>query len=204
VITYLSGTVASVRPDSLTVVTAGIGRRVFATPALTSGVRHGQDIELHTVLVVREDSLTLFGFGDAAERDLFETLQTISGIGPRLALAVLSVLSPEELSQAIADENQAALIKVPGIGKKVAARLMLELAGKLTSFPQPSGTAAASAAPAGGADSVSAQVVEGLVNLGWRQAQAEKAVADTRAEFDTEPTTPELLKATLKSIGGRV
>ena len=81
---------------------------------------------------------------------------------------------------------------------------MLELAGKLTSFPQPSGTAAASAAPAGGADAVSAQVVEGLVNLGWRQAQAEKAVADTRAEFDTEPTTPELLKATLKSIGGRV
>ncbi|MFB9776801.1 Holliday junction branch migration protein RuvA [Brevibacterium otitidis] len=202
-ITFLSGTVHSVRPDSLIVVTAGIGRRVFATPALAAEVRRGQDIELHTVLVVREDSLTLYGFGDAEERDLFETLQTISGIGPRLALAVLSVLSPDELHQAIADEDQAALTKVPGVGKKVAARLMLELAGKLSVIPRPAGAPAAQAAPAA-ADATSAQVVAGLVNLGWSQAHAEKAVAETRAQLEGEPSTAELLKATLKSIGGRV
>ena len=101
-ITLLSGRVHSVRADSLTVVTAGIGRRVHVTPQTAADVRHGQEVDLHTVLVVREDSLTLYGFAVEDERDLFETLQTISGIGPRLALAVLSVLSPDELRAAIA------------------------------------------------------------------------------------------------------
>lgn len=195
-ITFISGRVHSVRADSLTVVTAGLGRRVHVTPQLAADTRHGAEIDLHTVLVVREDSLTLYGFAGEDERDLFETLQTISGIGPRLALAVLSVLSPDELRAAIASGDQVPLTKVPGVGKKVAARLMLELAGKIdTSVARPAPGRAPAAPPA-----VAAQVVDALVGLGWRQAQAESAVEDTAAGLH-DPTVSELLKAALRALG---
>ncbi|MCK1802577.1 Holliday junction branch migration protein RuvA [Brevibacterium sp. R8603A2] len=197
-ITFISGRVHSVRADSLTVVTAGLGRRVHVTPQLAADTRHGAEIDLHTVLVVREDSLTLYGFAGEDERDLFETLQTISGIGPRLALAVLSVLSPDELRAAIASGDQVPLTKVPGVGKKVAARLMLELAGKIdTSVARPAPGRAPAAPPA-----VAAQVVDALVGLGWRQAQAESAVEDTAAGLN-DPTVSELLKAALRALGAR-
>lgn len=197
-ITFISGRVHSVRADSLTVVTAGLGRRVHVTPQLAADTRHGAEIDLHTVLVVREDSLTLYGFAGEDERDLFETLQTISGIGPRLALAVLSVLSPDELRAAIASGDQVPLTKVPGVGKKVAARLMLELAGKIdTSVAGPAPGRTPAAPPA-----VAAQVVDALVGLGWRQAQAESAVEDTAAGLD-DPTVSELLKAALRALGAR-
>lgn len=197
-ITFISGRVHSVRADSLTVVTAGLGRRVHVTPQLAADTRHGAEVELHTVLVVREDSLTLYGFAGEDERDLFETLQTISGIGPRLALAVLSVLSPDELRAAIASGDQVPLTKVPGVGKKVAARLMLELAGKIdTSVAAPAPDRTPAAPPA-----VAAQVVDALVGLGWRQAQAESAVEDTAAGLD-DPTVSELLKAALRALGAR-
>ncbi|GAA4393628.1 Holliday junction branch migration protein RuvA [Brevibacterium pityocampae] len=197
-ITFISGRVHSVRADSLTIVTAGLGRRVHVTPQLAADTRHGAEIDLHTVLVVREDSLTLYGFAGEDERDLFETLQTISGIGPRLALAVLSVLSPDELRAAIASGDQVPLTKVPGVGKKVAARLMLELAGKIdTSVARPAPGRAPAAPPA-----VAAQVVDALVGLGWRQAQAESAVEDTAAGLN-DPTVSELLKAALRALGAR-
>ncbi|MEV0983201.1 Holliday junction branch migration protein RuvA [Brevibacterium sp. NPDC049920] len=197
-ITFISGRVHSVRADSLTVVTAGLGRRVHVTPQLAADTRHGAEIDLYTVLVVREDSLTLYGFAGEDERDLFETLQTISGIGPRLALAVLSVLSPDELRAAIASGDQVPLTKVPGVGKKVAARLMLELAGKIdTSVARPAPRRAPAASPA-----VAAQVVDALVGLGWRQAQAESAVEDTAAGLN-DPTVSELLKAALRALGAR-
>ena len=197
-ITFISGRVHSVRADSLTVVTAGLGRRVHVTPQLAADTRHGAEIDLYTVLVVREDSLTLYGFAGEDERDLFETLQTISGIGPRLALAVLSVLSPDELRAAIASGDQVPLTKVPGVGKKVAARLMLELAGKIdTSVARPAPGRAPAAPPA-----VAAQVVDALVGLGWRQAQAESAVEDTAAGLN-DPTVSELLKAALRALGAR-
>lgn len=198
-ITYLSGHVHSVRPDSLTVVTGGIGRKVFVTPATAADTRHGQELDLHTVLVVREDSLTLFGFPAEDERDLFETLQTISGIGPRLALAVLSVLSPDQLRAAVAAGDQTVLTRVPGVGKKVAARLMLELAGRIDTAPPAGDPAAAAPAPAAAA---SGQVVDALVGLGWRPAQAQSAVEDTAAGLE-DPSVADLLKATLRSLGAR-
>lgn len=200
-ITLISGRVHSVQADSLVVVTAGIGRRIHVTPSAAADARAGGDIELHTVLVVREDSLTLFGFSDEAERDLFEILQTISGIGPRLALAVLSVFAPAELHEAISAGDQKALTRVPGIGAKVAARIMLELTGKLDRLPVPAGASPVAAEP-GGRGPAAAQVVDALVGLGWKQAAAESAVDDTLAVLD-EPTVPELLKATLRSLGAR-
>lgn len=198
-ITYLKGSVHAIGPDSLTLVTAGVGRQVFVVPALAARARHGMDLQIHTFLVVREDSLTLFGFDTADERSVFSTLQTISGVGPKLALAVLSVLGPEDLRRAVADGDESALTRVPGIGKKVAARLMLELSTRLDKLPTVgSGTTATSAPAAAG----SGEVVEALIGLGWKETAARDAVDATRRQLP-EASVPELLKATLRSLGGQ-
>lgn len=197
-ITYLEGVVRAIGPDSLTIVTAGVGREAFVVPALAARARLGAELSIHTFLVVREDSLTLFGFDSADERSVFATLQTISGVGPKLALAVLSVLGPDDLRRAVADGDEAALTRVPGIGKKVAARLMLELGSRLDRLPAPgSGTASAP----GAAPAVD-EVVGALVGLGWKEAAAREAVEATRS---VEPSAgvPQLLKATLRALGGQ-
>lgn len=195
-ITYLEGTVAAIGPDSLTVLTAGVGRQVFVVPALAAQVRHGATLGIHTFLVVREDSLTLFGFETADERSVFSTLQTISGVGPKLAMAILSVLPPEGLRNAVASEDEAALTRVPGIGKKVAARLMLELSSRLDKLP--TSAPAKSSAPAAAG---SGEVIEALTQLGWREPAARDAVA--QAQKDTpDSTVPQLLKAALRVLGG--
>ena len=126
-IASLRGPVLSVGLDHAVVEVGGVGYAVHATPATLAGLRRGEEVRLSTSLIVREDSLTLYGFADAEARDLFGLLQTASGVGPRLALAALAVLSPEQLSDALADGNLTVLTQVPGIGKKSAERLVLEL-----------------------------------------------------------------------------
>lgn len=203
-ISYLAGTVQAIAADSLTLVTCGVGRRVHITTALASRLRHGQEIELHTVLVVREDSMTLFGFDTADERDVYETLQTVSGVGPKLALAVLSVLSPDEIRAAVTHGDEAALTKVPGIGKKGAARMLLELSGKLVAGPGSAApTAGAGAGGAAPASANSAQVLDALTNLGWKAAPAQEAI-DAALADDPDATVPALLRAALRSLGGRL
>ncbi|WP_029089075.1 Holliday junction branch migration protein RuvA [Brevibacterium album] len=198
-IAYLAGTVRSPRADSAVIVTAGVGRQVFLPPALAAELSEGREVELHTELVVREDSLTLFGFDSADARAVFQTLLTVSGVGPKLALAVLGVLGADGLRQAVGTEDQAALTTVPGIGKKGAARMLLELAGKL---------------PAGAADlpltagapvmrQAADEVVDALVGLGWKQAEAIDAVARAR-ERAPEAPVPALLRDALKILGGRL
>ncbi|GAA2008679.1 Holliday junction branch migration protein RuvA [Brevibacterium samyangense] len=207
-ITLLHGYVHSIRPDSVTLVTQGVGRKVLVSPALALSLRHGQETELHTFLVVREDSLTLFGFGSEDERDLFEVLQTISGIGPKLALAITAVLSPAELRRAVRAEDDKAFIAVPGIGKKVAARLLLELAGKLDSLPggdlpvAASGGTPVAEEPETGRSAAASQVVEALEGLGWKTSDAEKAV-DAISGSVAEDDVSGLLRAALKHLGGR-
>ena len=139
---------------------------VHTTPRTVADVRSGQDVTVSTTLVVREDSLTLFGFGSTSERDMFETVQTVSGVGPRLALAMLSVLTPDEVSTALRAGDLATLTKIPGVGKKSAERLVLELKDKVGMPSAPvGGDVAASAAPLG--DERRDQVAEALVGLGW-------------------------------------
>lgn len=197
VIASVSGTVGAVRLDSAVIVVGGVGFKVLATPATVSALRVGQPAELATSLVVREDSLTLFGFTDADERDTFDLVQTVSGIGPRLALALLAVLSPEKLRRAIAAEDVTALCKVPGVGKKSAQRIILELTGRIGApigdgAPEP---AAASATPD------TAEVIEALTGLGWTQKQAEPAVAAAvEAHLGADVAT--LLRAALRTLGG--
>ncbi len=162
-----------------------------------------------TSLVVREDSLTLFGFGTDDERDVFELLQTVSGVGPRLALAVLAVLDPDDLRRGVAGGDEAALMKVPGIGRKGAQRMLLELGDRLGpphGAAGPTGTAPATAGTAPGG--TREQVVAALVGLGWAQKQSETAVDAVLADGagapggaeGTGPDPAELLRTALRGL----
>jgi Holliday junction DNA helicase RuvA len=131
-ISLLSGSVRSIQSDRLIVEVGGFGLTVLVTPATTTQVNLGSQVQLFTSLVVREDSLTLFGFVNEESRSLFELVQTVSGIGPKVALSILGALTPEDLGRAIAQEDVAVIEKVPGIGRKGAQRLILELKGKLS------------------------------------------------------------------------
>ncbi|MSW02189.1 MAG: Holliday junction branch migration protein RuvA, partial [Actinobacteria bacterium] len=139
-ISLVSGIVRSIAPDKAVVEVGGVGLSLSITSQTSSQLHLGASAQLFTSLVVREDSLTLFGFLDDQSRNTFELLQTVSGIGPKVALAVMGSHTAESLAKAIAQEDIKAIEKVPGIGRKGAQRLILELKGKLTDF----GSAAAS------------------------------------------------------------
>lgn len=133
-ISSVRGEVLSVGLDHVVVEVGGVGLAVQATPATLATLRRGEQTRLHTALVVREDSLTLFGFAEEDARELFGLLQTVSGIGPRLALATLAVLEPDKLRAALVEGNITVLTQVPGIGRKGAERLSLELRDKVTAL----------------------------------------------------------------------
>lgn len=190
-IASLTGTVAAVGLDHAVVDVGGVGLSCIATPATLATLRLGERAQLATTLVVREDSLTLFGFRDDDERATFLTLQTVTGVGPRLALAVLAVLSPDELRRAIAGEDLTTLQRVPGIGRKVAQRLVLELAGKLGA---PLGES-----PALPPADLDQEVVAALVALGWSARDATAAVDAVSVPGQDRAAT---LRAALQRLGG--
>lgn len=199
-IASLSGRAAHVGLDRLVVEVGGVGMLVHTTPRTAADVRTGQDVTVATTLVVREDSLTLFGFGSPGERDMFETVQTVSGVGPRLALAMLSVLTPDEVSTALRAGDLATLTKIPGVGKKSAERLVLELKDKVGMPSAPAGAGAASAAPPLG-DVRRDQVAEALVGLGWSTKQATDAVTSVSASADPDSSVAALLRMALRELG---
>ncbi|MFC3687451.1 Holliday junction branch migration protein RuvA [Aquipuribacter hungaricus] len=170
------GQVLAVRLDGAVVAVGGLGLMVRATPRTLVTLRPGQTARLATSLVVREDSLTLFGFETDDERDVFELLQTVSGVGPRLALAVLAVLDPDDLRRGVAAGDEVTLMKVPGIGRKGAQRMLLELGDRLGPPHGSTPAAATTGTPAAGPDGTREQVVAALVGLGWAQKQSETAV----------------------------
>jgi holliday junction DNA helicase RuvA len=184
VISHLTGTVAAVAPEGAVIEVGGVGLLVQCTPGTLATLRPGERARVATSLVVREDALTLFGFAADDERDVFELLQTASGVGPRLALAMLAVFTPDALRQAVAAEDVTALTRVPGIGRKGAQRIVLELAGRLG----PPGAAAGQRQPAGatpelpGAGAWRDQVRAGLISLGWQAREAEQAIAAVQAD----------------------
>lgn len=175
-IASVRGRVLAVRLDAAVVDVGGVGLLVQATPATLAALRVGEQADLATSLVVREEALTLFGFADADERDVFEQVQTVSGVGPRLALAMLAVHTPDGLRAAVAGQDLTALMRVPGIGRKGAQRIVLELTDRLgpvlgTAPAAPAGPAAVTTLPGW-----REQVVEALVGLGWSARQATDAV----------------------------
>lgn len=197
-IATVSGRVQSVRLDSVVIEVGGVGMLAYATPATLAALRVGQEGRLATTLVVREDSLTLFGFADADERDVFETLQTVSGVGPRLALAMLAVHTPDGLRRAVATEDLTALQRVPGIGKKGAQRIVLELADRLGA-PGSDGGVVAPTLPV---TDRRGEVVEALVGLGWTTKAAEDAVAAVAAETVGPEDVAMTLRGALRALGG--
>jgi Holliday junction DNA helicase RuvA len=197
VISSVRGQVVEIGLDHAVIEVGGVGLAVRATPGTLVTLRRGDEARLATMLVVREDSLTLFGFANSAARELFELLLTVSGIGPRLALATLAVLEPEALRTALADGNITALTQVPGIGRKGAERLIIELRDKVGQLPGAAGHAETS--PTNGA--VRGAVVEALLGLGFAAKQAEGAVDAILAEHGGGDTATVLRQAL--SILGR-
>ncbi|WP_062212556.1 Holliday junction branch migration protein RuvA [Demequina oxidasica] len=193
-IAQLQGTVLNVGTSTVIVDVGGLGYSVLSTPATLAELRLNQPVQLFTHLVVREDSLTLFGFGTASERATFEALTSVQGVGPRLALAMLAVHSPTSLAEAVAAGDRKALEKVPGIGAKVAARLLLELGGKLT-LPAQEGARAVATDGRG-------QVTEALVGLGWNAKAAEKAVDAVTEGPIGDDEVSNTLRAALQTLGG--
>ena len=184
-IAQVSGNVAAVGPTSAVVETGGVGLLALCSPGTLAGLRLGQRTTLFTSLVVREDALTLFGFASADEREFFELLITATGVGPKLGQAALAVLTPDELRHAIATENLVVLCKVPGIGRKGAQRIVIELKDKINAVGIGGDPVPAGATAPGWRD----QVTQGLQGLGWSARDADAALEKVAADHDGEPPT---------------
>lgn len=198
-IASLSGTVLKVGLDSVVVGVGGVGMLVHTTPATAASVRLGQPAELATSLVVREESLTLYGFATDDEKLVFETVQTVSGVGPRLALALLAVHTPDAVRVALGSGDLVALTKVPGIGRKGAERLVLELKDKIGALPSASGVHEPVRLDTG--PEWREQVREALVGLGWTARQAEDALDKVAPSAADGAGVSALLRAALQELG---
>lgn len=201
-IAFVRGTVAHVGVDHVIVDLGAIGTTVQCTPTAAASLRHGEHVELLTTMVVREDGWTLFGFLEADERRVFEQVQTVSGIGPRIAMALLGTLGPDELRRAVASADEKALMAVPGIGRKGAQRIILELGDRLGPA-----TAGSSTLPTATASGWQQAVAAGLTSLGWSAKEAEAAVAGIdptlAAQADAAGASADigrLLKAALRGL----
>jgi Holliday junction DNA helicase RuvA len=196
-IASVRGVVAALSPNGAVIEVGGVGLAVQCAPGTLAELRVGATARLATSLIVREDSLTLYGFASDDERQLFELLQTASGVGPRLAQAVLAVHTPDAVRKAIANGDTATLIRVPGIGRKGAERLVLELRDRIG--PVAVGADGAAGVTAGAWPE---QVRQALVGLGWTAAQADQAVAAVAETVDgAAPPVPVLLKQAIRLLG---
>jgi holliday junction DNA helicase RuvA len=201
VIAFVRGEVAAVTLTSAVVEVGGVGLELMCTPHTLATLRTGQTATLPTSMVVREDSLTLFGFVDEDEKQVFELVQTASGVGPKLAQAILAVLTPDAVRRAVAGDDVRTLTTVPGIGHKGAQRIILELKDRI-------GVSVASSA--GGvpllAEPWRAQVQQGLVGLGWSAKDADRAIetvaeqAGASTSSTGEPDVAALLRAALRTL----
>jgi holliday junction DNA helicase RuvA len=194
-IAFVRGEVAAVSVTSAVLEVGGVGLELMCTPGTLATLRPGHSATLPTSMVVREDSLTLFGFLDDDEKATFELVQTASGVGPKLAQAMLACLSPDDLRMAVAGDDVKTLTRVPGIGQKGAQRIILELKDRLGA---PTGAAgrveSASVAP------WRAQVHQGLVGLGWSARDADQAVESVSPEAGDQPDVGALLRAALRTL----
>jgi Holliday junction DNA helicase RuvA len=195
-ISSLHGTVLHTGPDLVELVVGGVGFSVAVTPDVARAARVGEQLQLHTTLIVREDALSLYGFAERAECALFTILLGVTGVGPKSALGVLSAMSVDQIAQAVADDDDAPFRRVSGIGPKTAKLIVVQLTGKLA---PPAAAPAPDAAP----DGVGGQVVTALVGLGWSERVAAEAVEAVSA--DASPAdrghVPALLRLTLAHLG---
>lgn len=202
-IAFVSGPVAALAPDAAVIEVGGIGMSVLCTPGTLANLRTGQQARLSTSLIVREDSLTLYGFADDDERQVFELLQTVSGVGPRLAQTMLAVHSPDALRIAVATGDEKALTAVPGVGKKGAQRLLLELKDRLG---EPVGPGANRGIGSPVSASWRDQLHAALIGLGYATREADEAVSAVAPQAEAElaggaaPNVSALLRAALQTL----
>lgn len=200
-IASVSGTVAGVGPDTAIVEIGGVGLALSCTPNTLAGLRVGEKAALSTALVVRETELTLYGFVDAEEREVFEALQTAAGVGPRLAQAVLAVHRPDDVRRAVATEDLNALCKVPGIGKKGAARIVLDLKDRLGA---PSGAGVSGTVislPAARVPNWEDQLRGALGGLGYSAREIDDALTAVAEQAEGgEDSVPALLRSALTAL----
>ena len=205
-IAFVAGRVAALAPDGAVLEVGGVGLSLQCTPGTLAALRVGESARLPTSLVVREESLTLYGFADEDERVVFELLQTASGVGPRLAQAMLAVHAPDDLRRAVAADDLIALMQVPGIGKKGAQRIVLELkdrlgatAGAAGGLPQRSSSTSASPVWRD-------QLHGALIGLGWSPREADDAVGRAAGEAEEamaagdQPDVAALLRSALRTL----
>ncbi|HJV13715.1 MAG TPA: Holliday junction branch migration protein RuvA [Propionibacteriaceae bacterium] len=202
-IAQLTGVVAQVGPTSAIIEVGGFGVQAVCSPNTVAGLRLGQRATLATSLVVREDSLTLYGFASTDEREFFELLLTAAGVGPKLAQTALAVLTPEELRRAIATENLVQLCKVPGIGRKGAQRIVIELKDKINTVVQLEDSLPAAGPPTPAA--WRGQVMQGLQGLGWSAKDAAAACDEVEqlAREDPQINIAVLMRAALQTLARR-
>lgn len=193
-ISSVRGEVLDVALDHAVIEAAGVGYKVMCAPSTLAPLKRGSEARLITAMIVREDSMTLYGFADGEARDLFWTLLGVSGVGPKIALATLAVYDAAALRRALADGDVAALTRVPGIGKRGAERMVLELRDKIGAVPGVAGGASAVV------HAVRGPVVEALVGLGFAVKQAEEA-CDRVLVDEPDATTSAALRSALSMLG---
>ncbi|MDO9457452.1 Holliday junction branch migration protein RuvA [Nocardioides sp.] len=198
-IAYVRGQVAGVTLNSAVVDVGGVGLELMCTPNTLATLRTGQPATLPTSMVVREDSLTLFGFVDDDEKSMFELVQTASGVGPKVAQAITAVLAPDDLRRAIAGDDVKTLTRVPGIGQKGAQRIILELKDRIGA-PTGSRSGAPALGSVAAADLWRDQVHQGLIGLGWGPKDAEKAIDAVADQAGDQPDVGALLRAALRAL----
>jgi Holliday junction DNA helicase RuvA len=194
-ISFVRGQVAAVTLTSAVVEVGGVGLELICTPNTLAALRTGQTATLPTSMVVREDSLTLFGFADEDEKQVFELVQTASGVGPKLAQAMLAILTPDAVRSAVAADDVRTLTTVPGIGQKGAQRIILELKDRIGVPVSVSGAGVLSPA-----EPWRDQVQQGLVGLGWSTKDADRAVETVAGQAGDQPDVAALLRAALRTL----
>ena len=196
----LPGDVLSIGLDHAVIGCGGVGYRFLATPPTLSRLTRGEHADVVTSLVVRDDGMTLFGFADEDSRTMFHKLQTVSGLGPKLAMAALAVFGPGELAELISSGDAKKIQTIPGVGKKMAERIVLELKDKVVGlFETGSEASHGATAPAASGSGISEQIVEALVGLGFTERNARTVVEPLVAEQpDTDPSN--LLREALKTL----
>lgn len=201
-ISSLTGEIQHIGIDSAVIHVAGIGYVFSASPTTLSALRLGREITLQTLLMIRDDNPVLYGFGTPDEREIFETMMTVSGIGPRIALAVLSIFEPDEVRHHIDQQDDKAFTKVPGIGPKSARRIILELSGKLVPRDEPDQPSAMSSRRK---EPVwKDQVQQALIGLGWNEKDALKGIANAleiQPDLADSSDVSAALRATLQNLG---
>ena len=200
-ISQLTGTVVHAGTTWFVIDVAGVGYRALCTPGTAAALRPGETTTVHTSLVVREDSLTLFGFSHEAEREMFDLVQAPSGVGPKVALAICSVLSPAELKRAVLSDDTRAISRAPGVGPKMAQKIILELRDKAALLALDD--AAVDPAQPSGDEAWHEQVAEGLQGLGWSAKDAAAACDAVAEQAAAGASIRQLMRSALSSLAKR-